>query len=267
MTLRINSNVDALQGYNNLNQTASAVSKSMERLSSGYRVNRSADDSAGLSISERMRGQIRGLSKATANIGNGISMVQTAEAVLGEVHGMLQRARELAVQYQNGSLQTTDKNAIQSEVAQLSSEIARIGGSAKFNGIALFTTAGTVTFQVGANDGDSIAVTNVNMAAMVTAANLVFDGTGDVAAIDAAINSVSDQRAVYGAIQNRLEYASNAQKSYHENLVAAESRIRDVDMAQEMVNLTKNQVLQEAGTAMLAQANQAPQSVLSLIQQ
>ncbi len=265
MSLRINSNVDALQGYNNLNNTSSAVSKSMERLSSGYRVNRAADDSAGLSISERMRGQIRGLAQANANIGDAVSMVQTAEATLGEVHGMLQRVRELAVQYQNGSLQTSDKTAITSEIGQISSEIARIGGSAKFNGIALFTTAGTVTFQVGANDGDSIAVTNVNMAAMVTAANLVLDGTGDLAAIDATINSVSDQRAVYGAIQNRLEYAGNAQKSYHENLVAAESRIRDVDMAQEMVSLTKNQVLAQAGTAMLAQANQAPQSVLSLL--
>ncbi len=265
MSLRINSNVDALQGYNNLNNTSSAVSKSMERLSSGFRVNRAADDTAGLSISERMRGQIRGLAQATANIGDAVSLVQTAESTLSEVHGMLQRVRELAVQYQNGSLQTTDKNAIQSEVAQLSSEIARIGGSSKFNGISLFTSAGAVTFQVGANDGDSISVTNVNMAAMVTAANLVFDGTGDLAAVDACINSVSDQRAVYGAIQNRLEYASNAQKSYHENLVSAESRIRDVDMAQEMVSLTKNQVLAQAGTAMLAQANQAPQSVLSLL--
>jgi flagellin len=268
MSLRINSNVDALQGYNNLNNTSSAVSKSMERLSSGFRINKAADDSAGLSISERMRGQIRGLAQAQANIGDGISMVQTAEAALGEVHGMLQRARELAVQYKNGSLSTTDQAAIASEIGQLSSEITRIGGSAKFNGIALFTGAGTVTFQVGANDGDSIAVTNVNMTALVTAANLAtaaLNSTTALQGIDAAINAVSDQRAVYGAVQNRLEYASNAQKSYHENLVAAESRIRDTDMAQEMVALTKNQVLAQAGTAMLSQANQAPQSVLSLL--
>ena len=268
MSLRINSNVDALQGYNNLNKTSDAVSKSMERLSSGFRINKAADDSAGLSISERMRGQIRGLAQAQANIGDGISMVQTAEAALGEVHGMLQRARELAVQYQNGSLSTTDKGAIASEIGQLSSEITRIGSSAKFNGIALFTGAGAVTFQVGANDGDSITVTNVNMTALVTAANLAtaaLAGTTALAGIDAAINAVSDQRAVYGAVQNRLEYASNAQKSYHENLVAAESRIRDTDMASEMVQLTKNQVLAQAGTAMLSQANQAPQSVLSLL--
>ena len=266
MSLRINNNVDALQGYNNLNKTSAAVSKSMERLSSGLRVNRAADDSAGLSISERMRGQIRGLAQANANIGDGISMVQTAESALGEVHGMLQRVRELAVQYKNGSLSTTDQGAIASEVGQLSAEITRIGGSAKFNGISLFTSAGSVTFQVGANDGDTISVTNLNMTAMVTAANLAaLSSTTALAGIDAAINAVSDQRAVYGAVQNRLEYASNAQKSYHENLVSAESRIRDVDMASEMVTLTKNQVLAQAGTAMLAQANQSPQSVLSLL--
>ncbi len=268
MSLRINSNVDALQGYNNLNNTSSAVSKSMERLSSGFRVNRAADDTAGLSISERMRGQIRGLAQATSNIGDAVSMVQTAEAALGEVHGMLQRARELAVQYKNGSLSTTDQAAIASEVGQLSAEITRIGSSAKFNGIDLLNNTNTVTFQVGANDGDSIAVTNANVATMVVPASLAAAALATstaLAGIDAAINNVSNQRAVYGAVQNRLEYASNAQKSYHENLVSAESRIRDVDMAQEMVSLTKNQVLAQAGTAMLAQANQAPQSVLSLL--
>src|SRR4051794_15507614 len=147
MSLRINNNVDALQGYNNLNKTSSAVSKSMERLSSGLRVNKAADDSAGLSISERMRGQIRGLAQASSNIGDGISMVQTAEAALGEVHGMLQRARELAVQYKNGSLSTTDQAAIASEVGQLSAEITRIGSSAKFNGISLLNNTSTVAFQ------------------------------------------------------------------------------------------------------------------------
>ena len=265
MSLRINSNVDALQGYNNLNNTSSAVSKSMEKLSSGFRINKAADDTAGLSISERMRGQIRGLGQATSNISDATSMVQTAEANLSEVHGMLQRVRELAVQYQNGSLGTSDKTAIQAEVTQLGSEIGRIGTSAKFNGINLLDNTNTVTFQVGANDGDSISVTNANLSTIVPAASLVLDGTGDLAAIDTAIDAVSTQRAAYGATQNRLEYASNATKSYQENLVSAESRIRDVDMAQEMVSLTKNQVLAQAGTAMLAQANQAPQSVLSLL--
>ena len=265
MSLRINSNVDALQGYNNLNQTSSAVSKSMERLSSGFRINRSADDTAGLSISERMRGQIRGLAQATSNIGNAMSYVQTAEANLGEVHGMLQRVRELAVQYKNGSLSTTDQAAIQSEVNQLASEISRIGTSAKFNGLGLLDGTTTVSFQVGANDGDTITVASISLGSTLGTAYNSLGATTDLAEIDTAINAVSSQRAVFGAVQNRLEYASNAQKSYHENLVAAESRIRDVDMAQEMVSLTKNQVLAQAGTAMLAQANQAPQSVLSLL--
>ncbi len=267
MSLRINTNVDALQGYNNLNKTSASVSKSMERLSSGFRVNSAADDTAGLSISERMRGQIRGLAQASTNIGDATSMVQTAEANLGEVHSMLQRVRELAVQHKNGSLSTTDKTAIQSEVNQLASEIERIGTSAKFNGISLLSTAATVSFQVGANDGETVTVGTVSLAALITSTGAVFtlgDAT-DLAEIDAAINAVSDTRGNFGAVQNRLEYASNATKSYHENLVSAESRIRDVDMASEMVTLTKNQVLAQAGTAMLAQANQAPQSVLSLL--
>ena len=265
MSLRINSNVDALQGYNNLNKTSDAVSKSMERLSSGFRINKAADDSAGLSISERMRGQIRGLAQAQSNIGDAVSYVQTAEANLGEVHGMLQRVRELAVQYQNGSLATADKTAIQSEVNQLASEISRIGTQAKFNGISLLASTSTVTFQVGANDGDSISVASISLASTLGTSYSSLGATTDLAEIDTAINAISDQRAVFGAVQNRLEYASNAQKSYHENLVAAESRIRDVDMASEMVQLTKNQVLAQAGTAMLSQANQSPQSVLSLL--
>jgi flagellin len=270
MSLRINTNVDALQGYNNLNKTSAAVSKSMERLSSGFRVNSAADDTAGLSISERMRGQIRGLAQATTNIGDATSMVQTAEANLGEVHSMLQRVRELAVQYKNGSLSSTDQTAIQSEVSQLASEIERIGTSAKFNGISLLSTAATVSFQVGANDGETITVGTVSLAALITSTGNLFTlgGAGaatDLTDIDAAINAVSNTRATFGAVQNRLEYASNATKSYHENLVGAESRIRDVDMASEMVTLTKNQVLAQAGTAMLAQANQSGQSVLSLL--
>ena len=265
MSLRINSNVDALQGYNNLNKTSAAVSKSMERLSSGLRVNRAADDSAGLSISERMRGQIRGLAQATQNIGDATSFVQTAEANLGEVHGMLQRVRELAVQYKNGSLSTTDQAAIQSEVNQLASEISRIGTSAKFNGTGLLDNNNTISFQVGANDGDTITVASITLSTTLGTAYSSLGAATDLAEIDTAINAVSNQRAVFGAVQNRLEYATNAQKSYHENLVAAESRIRDVDMASEMVTLTKNQVLAQAGTAMLAQANQSGQGVLSLL--
>ena len=265
MSLRINTNVDALQGYNQLSKTSATVSKSMERLSSGFRVNSAADDAAGLSISERMRGQIRGLAQANSNIGDAISLVQTAEGNLNEVHNMLQRVRELAVQYSNGSLSTSDQAAVQSEVTALASEISRIGTSSKFNGIALFSAATTVTFQVGANDGESISVALASLGSTVGTAYATLSGANILATIDTAINNVSNLRATFGAVQNRLEYASAATLTYHENLVSSESRIRDVDMAKEMVNLTKNQVLTQAGTAMLAQANQSPQAVLSLL--
>lgn len=263
MSLRINTNVSALSAHNNLSKTSDSVSKSMERLSSGFRINRAADDTAGLSISERMRGQIRGLAQAQSNTGDAISMVQTAEANLGQVHGMLQRVRELAVQHKNGSLSTADKGAIVSEATQLANEIDRIGSTAKFNGIALLTgTAANISFQVGANDGEAIGVSTIALGSLVANASVV--GL-TIANIDTMINAVSDARATFGATQNRLEYAVNATKAYHENLVSAESRIRDVDMASEMVNLSKAQILSQAGTAMLAQANQAPQSVLSLL--
>jgi flagellin len=265
MSLRINTNVDALQGYNNLNKTSAAVSKSMEKLSSGFRINSAADDTAGLSISERMRGQIRGLAQASNNIGDAQSFVQTAEGNLSEVHGMLQRVRELAVQYQNGTLASADKTAIQSEVNQLASEIERIGTSAKFNGISLLSTAGSTTFQVGANDGEQIAITTISLGSALGTAYSALGASTDLAEIDSAINAVSDQRAKFGSVSNRLDFANNVTKTYHENLTSAESRIRDVDMAKEMVSLTKNQVLVQAGTAMLSQANQSGQGVLSLL--
>lgn len=267
MSLRINTNVDALSSYNKLDHNSAAVSKSMQRLSSGFRINSAADDSAGLSISERMRGQIRGLGQATANISDGQSLVQTAEGALSSVHGMLQRVRELAVQFQNGSLNTTDRTSIQSEVNQLASEIERIGTTTAFNGIKLLNASGTVTFQVGANDSESISVATISLGSAVGAsyASLTAGSTTDLSEIDTAINNVSNQRAVLGATQNRLGYAADATNAYQENLVAAESRIRDADMAKESVALSKNQVLVQAGTAMLAQANQSGQAVLSLL--
>lgn len=267
MSLRINTNVDALASYNKLNDNSAAVSKSMQRLSSGFRINSAADDSAGLSISERMRGQIRGLGQATANISDGQSLVQTAEGALSSVHGMLQRVRELAVQFQNGSLNTTDRTSIQSEVNQLASEIERIGTTTAFNGIKLLNASGTVTFQVGANDSETISVATISLGSAVGASysSLTAGSTSDLSEIDTAINNVSNQRAVLGATQNRLGYAADATNAYQENLVAAESRIRDADMAKESVALSKNQVLVQAGTAMLAQANQSGQAVLSLL--
>ena len=264
MSLRIQNNVEALNAHRQLVSTSEKVKKSMERLSSGYRINRAADDAAGLAISERMRSQINGLSQAGRNIQDGVSLVQTAEGNLDEVHSMLQRVRELAVQYKNGTLSSSDQAAIQTEVNQLASEIERIGGSAKFNGITLLATSGSVTFQVGVNDGESITVSTISLGSTLGDFTSLSNSTA-ISAIDAAISSVSSARATFGAVQNRLEHSMASTQVYQENLTAAESRVRDVDMAAEMVTLTKNQILQQAGTSMLAQANQAPQSILSLI--
>ena len=264
MSLRINSNIEAFNAHRQLAATSDRASKSMERLSSGYRINRAADDAAGLAISEKLRGQIRGLSQAQRNAQDAVSLVQTAEGSLNEVHSMLQRVRELAVQYQNGTLSTSDKAAITAEATQLASEIERIGKGADFNGIKLLDgTGGTISFQVGANDGDVIAVDTATLTDKVGSIDV--SQTDAISAIDAAIGNVSSLRSSFGAVQNRLEHTLNNLSTYQENLTASESRIRDVDMASEMVEFSKNQILQQAGTSMLAQANQAPQSVLSLL--
>jgi flagellin len=267
MSLRIQTNIAAFDAERNLNSTSMRLQQSMARLSSGYRINSAADDAAGLAISEKLTAQIGGLSQANSNAQDGISLVQTAEGSLNEVHSMLQRVRELAVEYQNGTLSTDDRNAIQSEVNQLGSEIQRIGSSSAFNGISLLSNSGTVTFQVGANDGDSISVSTISLGAAVTTAVFALSAgsSSDISEIDAAINSVSAQRATFGAVQNRLEHTINNLSTYQENLTASESQIKDVDMASEMVEFTKDQILQQAGTSMLSQANQLPNSVLSLL--
>jgi flagellin len=268
MSLRIQNNVEAFNAHRNLMGVSAQVSKSMERLSSGYRINRASDDAAGLAISEKMRAQIRGLGQDQRNIQDGVSLVQTAEGALSTVHNMLQRVRELAVQFKNGTLSAGNQSAIQSEVNQLASEIERIGSSTKFNGICLLNdSATTVSFQVGANDGEQITVAMISLGTTVGTDFFTLDPTNatDISEIDAAIDAVSAQRATLGAVQNRLEYSLDNVSIYQENLVAAESRIRDVDMAAETVTLTKNQILSQAGTAMLAQANQAGQGVLSLL--
>jgi flagellin len=267
MSLRITHNVEAMNATRNLQANTAKISASMEKLSSGYRINRAADDAAGLGISESMRSQIRGLAQAQRNIQDGVSMVQTAEGNLDEVHSMLQRIRELAVQYKNGSLDNNARTSIQNEVNQLSSEISRIGTQASFNGINLLDGTATVSFQVGANDGEQIGITFLNLSSTVgtSYAQLSTTSSTDISEIDTAITAVSQARSQMGAVQNRLDHTLSVSAAYQENLTAAESRIRDVDMAEEMVNLTKMQVLQQAGTAMLAQANQSPQSVLKLL--
>jgi flagellin len=265
MSLRIQHNVEALNAHRQLQSTSDKLSKAMERLSSGYRINRAADDAAGLAISEKMRGQISGLSQAQRNLQDAVSMVQTAEGTLNEVHSMLQRVRELAVQYKNGTLSANNQLALQSEVNQLASEIERLGQSADFNGIKLLNTAQTISFQVGANDGETIGVATISLGQTLPATVFNLSNGADISEIDAAIDQISAQRAVFGAVQNRFEHSLSNIAIYQENLVAAESRIRDVDMASETVEMTKNQILSQAGTAMLAQANQLPQNVLSLL--
>jgi len=267
MSLRINTNIEAFDAHRQLEGTNLKLQKSMQRLSSGYRINSAADDAAGLGISESMRSQIRGLAQAQKNIQDGVSMVQTAEGNLDEVHSMLQRVRELAVQYKNGSLDANAKSSIQNEVNQLASEIDRIGTTASFNGTKLLSpTTSTISFQVGANDGDVISASTFNLSSVVTQAGLSLDDANALSNIDGMITGVSQARAGFGAVQNRLEHTLSVQATYQENLTGAESRIRDVDMAEEMVNLTKNQIISQAGTAMLAQANQLPQNVLRLLQ-
>lgn len=268
MSLSIQNNLLAMQAHQAVNKSAGDLSKSMQKLSTGYRINSAADDAAGLSISEKMRGQIRGLAQAQRNIQDGQSLAQTAEGSLDEVHQMLQRVRELAVQFKNGSVSTANQGAIQSEVNQLASEIERIGTSSAFNGIKLLDgTGGAVTFQVGANDGETISLATMSLGAVIGSAafSLSAGSNTDLAEIDAAIDAVSSARADFGAAQNRLDHTLTVTATAQQNLTAAESRIRDVDMAEEMTKLTKNQILQQAGTAMLAQANQAPNSVLSLL--
>jgi flagellin len=267
MSLRIQNNPEAMNAHRQLLGNSEKLQKSMERLSSGYRINRAADDAAGLAISEKLRGQISGLTQAQRNTQDAVSLVQTAEGALNEVHSMLQRVRELAVQYKNGTLSTADRGSIQSEVNQLEAEIERIGSSLQFNNVPLLNAAGTISFQVGAQDGETISVATVSLGAAVSSAAfaLTVTGASDIAEIDSAINNLSATRAQFGAVQNRLEHTMNNLSTYHENLVASESRVRDADMAEEMVGFTKMQILQQAGTSMLAQANQIPQSVLTLL--
>ena len=260
MSLRINQNTDALNAYRNLSVTQGQMSSSLEKLSSGFRINRAADDAAGLAISEGLRSQVGGLKVAVRNAQDGISVAQTAEGALTEVHSMLQRMNDLAVQYNNGTQNTDSQAALQAEFDALSAEIDRTQTSSKFNGVALFGGSATTNFQVGTDPTD---VLTVDLSGQVDTSAL--DITDNTTVTD-AITATSTLRGALGAVQNRFEHAINNLNVAVENLSASESRIRDTDMASEMVNFTRAQILSQAGTAMLAQANQAPQSVLKLLQ-
>jgi flagellin len=264
VSLYINTNLSAMAAETNLAGTDNNLSSAMEHLSSGLRINSAADDAAGFTISENLTGQINGVAQAQRNTQDGVSLVQTADGSLSEVEQMLQRIRELAVQYQNGTLDATDQTAINTEVGQLASEIERIGETAQFNGIYLLNSVQTITFQVGANAGEVIAVSTISLGASVGSFSL---GSSTVlASIDASINAVAGVDATLGSVQNRLQYTMDNLSSYEENLTSANSRIVDVDMASEMTTFTNLQILQQAGTAILAQANQLPQSILKLLQ-
>ena len=241
------------------------VKKSSEKLASGYKINRAADDAAGLSISEKMRAQIRGLNQAVNNAEDGISLIQTAEGNMNEMHSILQRMEELAVKAANDVNESEDRTTISDEMTQLNDELKAIASRAKFNGKALKNFKGKL--QIGANKGDTMGITvkvKVSVKSILVTANSTAGKT--ISAVQAAIKSVSAQRSKLGAIQNRLEYTVNNLENYSENLTDAESRIRDTDMATEMVNYSKANIVQQAAQSMLAQANQSNQGVLSLLQ-
>lgn len=266
----INTNISALQAWRNLYATDNALTKSLEKLSTGLRINRAADDAAGLTVSEKMRAQINGLNQAVRNAQDGISLLQTAEGGLNEIHSILQRMRELAVQAANDTLTDQDRTNIQLEVDQLLTEINGIADRTQFNTKVLLNTAFSATLQIGANTGQTLEI-SINSATS-TGLNIVgisvstqAGAVSAIASLDAAIASVAAERAKIGAWQNRLEHTITNLQVQAENMAAANSRIRDVDMAAEMMNFTRQQILMQSGTAMLAQANAKPQAILALL--
>ncbi|MFL2071887.1 flagellin [Marinilactibacillus psychrotolerans] len=283
--MRINTNTAAMNTYSRLTQANGAKAGSLAKLSSGLRINKAGDDAAGLSISEKMKNQVSGLAQATRNAQDGISLIQTAEGALNETHSILNRMRDLTVQASNDTNTTEDRDAIQAEITSLSAEVDRIANTTTFNTKSLLkggATAGdpaSFKFQIGANQGENLTVEIKSM----TSADLLVDDAGDplaggitvngatpafddvLGAIDNAIESVSTERANLGATQNRLDHTINNLTTTKENLSEANSRIRDVDMAEEMMSFTKSNILSQASTAMLAQANQMPQGVLQLL--
>jgi flagellin len=280
MPQTINTNIASLNAQRNLSSSQSALSTAMQRLSSGLRVNSAKDDAAGLAIAERMNAQVRGMNVAIRNANDGISLAQTAEGALSKVGDSLQRMRELAVQAANGTNTSADRDSLNQEYAQLQSEITRVLGGTSFNGkYMLGSDAGAMSFQIGANTNaeDTLSVSTTNLKTETTVSTVTGNtvGIGSTATttaiatvinnLDAAINTVNNQRAMFGATQSRFDAViSNLQTSV-ENQSAARSRIMDADYAQETANLSRAQILQQAGTAMVAQANQMPQSVLKLL--
>lgn len=279
MPQTINTNVQSLNAQRNLNTSQMSLSTSMQRLSSGLRVNSAKDDAAGLAIAERMNAQVRGMNVAVRNANDGISLAQTAEGAIGKVGEMLQRMRELAVQSANATNGTSDRANLDAEFKQLGAEITRTIGATKFNSIAILAgtaASNSFAFQVGANSGETVTATTKNLgsdatitavagtAASVTIAT-VTDSSAMLTAIDTALTTVNSERALYGAVQNRFDAIVGTLQVAAENQAAARGRIMDADFAAETANLSRSQILQQAGTAMVAQANALPQGVLALL--
>jgi flagellin len=267
MAMTINTNVSSLNAQRLLTASKDSLATSMQRLSSGLRVNSARDDAAGLAIADRMNGQIRGISVAIRNANDAVSLAQTGESALSTVTDVLQRMRELAVQSQNGSNNASDRANLDTEYQALNSEISRIGSQTKFNGTAIIGSAQTFTYQIGANGGDtlSVATTSVTTAAVGGGLSTAAAASTAMAAIDSALDTVTTQRATFGATVNRFQFAIQGLQVASENQNAARGRIMDADFASETSNLARAQILQQAGTAMVAQANQLPNQVLSLL--
>ena len=266
MSQVINTNIASLNAQRNLSSSQSSLAMSMQRLSSGLRVNSAKDDAAGLAIADRMNAQIRGINVAIRNANDGISLAQTAEGALATVTDALQRMRELAVQAQNGSNGTSDRANLDTEYQALSAEITRIAAQTKFNGTAIIgASAGAQTFQVGANNGDTLTVTTTTVTTVAGGLTTAALASTAVAALDTALDTITTSRASYGAAMSRLGFAISNLAITAENQSAARGRIMDADFASETANLSRSQILQQAGTAMVAQANQLPNQVMALL--
>ena len=266
MPMMINTNVVSMNAQRNLTTNQASLATSMQRLSSGLRVNSSRDDAAGLAIADRMNAQVRGINVAIRNANDGISLAQTAEGALATVSDALQRMRELAIQAQNGSNGTTDRANLDTEYQALSSEITRIAAQTKFNGVAIVgASAGAQVFQVGANNGDTLTITTTTVATVAGGLTTSALASTAVAALDTALDTISTSRATYGAAMSRFSFAISNLSITGENQAAARGRIMDADFAAETANLSRSQILQQAGSAMVAQANQLSNNVMSLL--
>jgi flagellin len=267
MSLTINTNLEAMNASRNLNNTENMISQTMQRLSSGLRVNTAADDVAGYAISQSLQSQVNGLDQAGQNIQDAVALAQTAQGALNDINTMLQRIRELGVEYANGTTSTEDKEAISAESEQLVEEIKRVGETTQFNGVNLLNSKEEITFQVGANDKETIGVKAVELYKEIEKVKGVLEkGKEPLKEIDEAIAKTSTLAGEFGSVQNRIQFTQDNLEVYSENLTSAVSAITDVNMATEMTNFTKDQVLQQAGVSILAQANQLPDATLKLLE-